>query len=541
MKQKNFTKWSGRSLSAAAMLAGLSLAAAYAVIAGSSRFALAQTEPEAGPPPGRNGPAGRGAQNTVGLPGQRNLLFVPDSDYIRFPLPPGDERYASIQGEALKKITEEVVAISEKSRLDGNQYWGRITGTPYDKMTSDYVLAGFKKLGLQQTREQEFELGPQWFATSWEVVLTAGGKTIPLRSAFPFQNSKGTPDGPIVAEPVWAGLGTPADFKGRDVKGKAVFIFSWPTPGGRDHTALSNGAAKRAQDAGAALVFLILGFPGNATAIASVAPPTIPAMTVGAEDGAAVRQAIEQGVAANVRLRLDTKMVSGLKTNNTWGVLPGETDENILVMAHHDGFFDAALDNASGTALMLEIARFYAALPKSQRRRTMTFLDTSGHHISPDVGAAWIRENMHDMLNKTALIANCEHPSQTQIYYLGNGMMTSNAIDARRWYAGPSDALKNLVRDTFREFGAALYTVPEASPGGELSQLYKTAPSFHIIDHVFYHTDFDTLDWTPASGMEAVARAYMKVIDSVNGMKIEDVRGPNFQPVWAATGGGGAQ
>jgi hypothetical protein len=537
--KKKFTKWSGPRLTAAVLVAVSSVAAVYAVIAGSAPAALAQSEPVAAPGPARS-PAGRGNQNTVGLPGQRNLLFVPESDYVRFPLPPGDESYAFIQGAPLKKITEEVVAISEKSRTDGNQYWGRITGTPYDKMTSDYVLASFKKLGLEQTREQEFELGPQWIPTSWEVVLTAGGKTIPLKSAFPFQNSKGTPDGPIAAEPVWVGLGTPADFKGRDVKGKAVFIYSWPTPGGRDHTAISNGAARRAQDAGAALVFFILGFPGNATAIASVAPPTIPAMTVGSEDGAAVRQAIEQGVAANIRLRLDTKMVSGLKTNNTWGVLPGETDENILVMAHHDGFFDAALDNASGTALMLEIARYYAALPKSQRRRTMTFLDTSGHHSSPDVGANWIRVNMHDMLSKTALIVNCEHTSQTQIYFLGNGMMTSNAIDARRWYAGPSDALKTLVKNTFREFGAALYTVPEVTPGGELSELGRTAPSFHIIDHVFYHTDLDTLDWTPASGMEAVGRAYLKVIDSVNKMKIEEVRGPNFQPVWTR-GGGGAQ
>ena len=491
---------------------------------------MGQSDRAGAAPAGRGGGGRRGAQNTIGLPGNRDQLFVPESDYIRFPLPPGDEKYGVIQGAALKKTTEEVVAISEKSKADGNMYWGRITGTPYDKMTSDYVLAQFKKLGLEQAREQELDLPPQWFATSWDVELITGGKTTSLKTAFPFQNDKGTPNGAIEAEPVWVGLGTAADFKGRDVKGKAAFIYSWPTPGGRDHTALSNGAVQRAQAAGAALVFIVLGFPGNATAIASVSPPSMPAMTVGAADGGLVRQAIEQDVPAKIRLRLDTKTVAGLRTANTWGVLPGQTDENILVMAHHDGFFDAALDNASGTALMLEIARYYAAIPKGQRRRTITFLDTSGHHASPDVGATWVRENMRDMLTKTALIVNCEHTSQTQIYYLGNGMMTSNAIDARRWYAGGSDALKALVKNTFREFGAALYTIPEASPGGELSQLGMTAPSFHIIDHIFYHTDLDTLDWTPAAGMEAVARAHMKIIDSINQMTIDQIRGPNFQP-----------
>jgi hypothetical protein len=514
-----------------AFAAGLLIASV--VVWEAPRFALAQSAPQAAPAGRARG--GRGAQ---GLPDGRDKLFIPEADYVRFPLPPGEEQYASIQGTDLKKITADIVAISEKSRAAGNLYYGRITGTPYDKATSDYVQAAFRKLGLEDTREQEFSLSPQWFPTSWKVELSAGGKTIPLTSAFPFQNGRGTAQGPIEAEAVWVGLGTAADFKGRDVKGKAVFIYSFPTPGGRDHTALTNGMVQRATDAGAALVFVVLGFPGNAQAIASVAPPPIPAMSLGVNDGDAVREAIERGDSARIRLSLDVKMVPGLKTYNTWGVLPGATDENILVMAHHDGFFDAALDNASGTALMLEIARYYAAVPKSQRRRTLTFLDTSGHHVSPDLGATWVRENARDMLMKTALIVNCEHTSQTQFYFLDNGLMTGNTMGARRWYAGGSDALKSLVKSSFREFGAPLYTVPESNPGGELSQLGNTAPSFHIIDHVLYHTSLDTLEWTPASGMEAVARAYMKIIDGVNKMSIDEVRGPNFKPRFEMGRGG---
>jgi hypothetical protein len=34
------------------------------------------------------------------------------------------------------------------------------------------------------------------------------------------------------------------------------------------------------------------------------------------------------------------------------------------------------------------------------------------------------------------------------------------------------------------------------------------APSFHVIDHIFHHSDADTLDLVPAFGIEAVARAY---------------------------------
>ena len=489
---------------------------------------------------GRGG-TGRGARAAApGLPGDRDALYQSEQNYIQVPLPAGEEKYAGIKGEDIKKIQGAVVAISEKSRADGNQYWGRITGTQYDQMTSDYVMATFRKLGLEQVREQELDLPPQWMPSSWKVDLLTNGQTTTLTSAYPFQNSVGTKGGsPVEADAVWVGLGTTADFMGRDVKGKAVFVFSWPTPGGRDSTALSNGALKRAQDAGAAAIFMVLAFPGNVSSINSNFASSVPGISLGQNDGNAVREAIEGAQNPKIRFSLDVKTVPNLKTHNTWGVLPGASTENIMIMAHHDGFFDAALDNASGTAMMLTIARYYAGLPKAQRRRTLTFLDTSGHHSAPDVGAQWINTNMKDYLSNTVLIANCEHTAQTQIYYINAGMMTSDTIDARRWFVSGSDSFKKTVEETFRHFGVALYTIPEASPGGELSQFARSAPSFHLIDHIFYHTSIDTMDWTPAIGMEAVARAYLKIIDAANNMTAAEIKGANLPPPSLGRGGGG--
>ena len=79
--------------------------------------------------------------------------------------------------------------------------------------------------------------------------------------------------------------------------------------------------------------------------------------------------------------------------------------------------------------------------------------------------------------------------------------------------------------DSFREFGVSLYTQPEVRPGGELSQLYDRAPSFHIIDHVIYHTTLDTAAMVPAWGMEAATRAFLKILDGVNGLSLADIKG----------------
>jgi Zn-dependent M28 family amino/carboxypeptidase len=80
------------------------------------------------------------------------------------------------------------------------------------------------------------------------------------------------------------------------------------------------------------------------------------------------------------------------------------------------------MDNASGTAMMLDIARHYAAMPQARRPRTLVFLTTADHHHG-SAGVQWVRDNYD--FSKVALIVNSEHPSQTLLYNLDAGLMTA--------------------------------------------------------------------------------------------------------------------
>ena len=455
-------------------------------------------------------------------------LWLPDDEYLRWPLSPSEQAYASLSGRRIKGYINEITAISRRSRDDGNQYWGRITGTAYDRMTAEWVAAQFRRIGLEQVRVQTFEtLPPQWFPTSWDVSVAGAGKTIALKTAFPIYHSAGIASTDL--DPVWAGLGLPADFLGRDVKGKAVVVYGIPTPGGRSDSALSNGAVQRAEEAGAAALFIILGFPGNVTSQPTGGdrdPARMPVMMLGSDDGAAIRDMIEKRQSPKLRIRLTVEMKSGLQTASVWGVLPGATDENIAVMAHTDSFFEGAMDNASGIGTMIELAEHYAKLPNAQRRRTMTFFTSSAHH-SPsgeEAGLRWIHNHMQSMFAKTALIVNCEHTSQVQTYLVGNNLVGSNAVSARRWFVGGSDRLKAIVANSFKTFGIAIYSRPETRPGGELGVVYTDAPSFHIIDHAIYHTDLDRAELVPEPGLEAAVRAFAKIIDEVNKVDMAALR-----------------
>lgn len=465
----------------------------------------------------------------LGLPRDHDKLVLPDDAYPRYPLLPGQEAYKDVDGLKIKALVKEITAISDKSRDAGDFYWGRITGTPYDRMTTDWMLGQFRKLGMENVHREEFTAAPLWYPTAVTASYTAAGRTEKLLTLFPIAETKATPPAGITADAVWVGLGTDADFIGRDVKGKAVIIYSILTPGGRNHSAGDRSGAydsiNRANKAGAAMVIAIMGMPGNALFEPEGAnQTTVPSLTISQDEGYVLRDLLGAGTPVKISLSVSIEERRNLTSANVFGTLPGVSDEQVFVMAHTDSFFEGAMDNASGMAMLLDIARHYAALPKSARPRTMVFAGTPDHHHG-SAGLNRIRDG-YDW-SKVAFIVNCEHPSQTLLYLFGGDLMTSNAISARRWYANGSADFRKLVYNTLRDFNVSVYTVPESNAGGSLGPLTSKAVAFHIIDHVIYHTTLDTPDLVPAWGLEDATRGFLKIIDTANMMTRAQIGKPS--------------
>jgi hypothetical protein len=462
-------------------------------------------------------------------------FFPPDVAYSHYAIPKGDEKYAVLSGVRIKGYINDITGISRKSRDDGNQYWGRLTGSEYDHMTTDYVAAQLKRVGVQNVHLQKFNLPPQWWPTHWEVSVTGSGKTVELESAWPqwaqpcdvkdcSLRNTGTDGKTLDLQPVWVGLGTRADFEGRDVKGKAVLIYSIPAPGGRDYSANWSGATKRAWDAGAAVVFTILGFPGNHVNHNGVATAG-PTLSLGMDDATVIREMIENHESPIMHVDESVELRTGLYTNSVVGTLPGMTDENILIMAHTEAPMQGAMDNASGIGTMIELAQYYASLPKSQRKRTITFLTTSAHHTpAPNAGIQWVRKTWGPFFEKTALIVNCEHTAGMVLTDVGSDLAGSNAIAPSRFYMQGSDDLKALITKTLVDYGVPHYSRPAPASGGELGELRGLAPGFHVLNEEGYHTDLDIPQYVPEAGLEPVVRSYAKIIDEVNKMPLESLR-----------------
>src|SRR6202035_3349519 len=203
----------------------------------------------------------------------------------------------------------------------------------------------------------------------------------------------------------------------RDLKGKAVLIYSTFVPGGRSHSASDRAGLFNSDTlvtkAGAAMIINIMAVPGNGQFNpegAPTGPDAVPTMTISQDEGFLLRDLLAAGEKVRLHLKLDIENRENVPSQNVYAILPGASDEEVMVMAHTDAFFQGAMDNASGMATAIDIARHYAAIPQARRPRTMVFVATPDGETGLN-----LMIKTHDW-SKVAVVLNAEHTSQTLLY-----------------------------------------------------------------------------------------------------------------------------
>lgn len=461
------------------------------------------------------GPAAPPAPNPLGNPLLASPEQVREDAFYKVPLAPEDRKYADIDGLKMKAVVREAAAISQRDKARGTLFWGRNVGFPGHDETQAWVEGYFRKAGLQDIHRKTFDLTPQWMAKSYAISFSGnGGAPFSLKSARPAEDMTSTPAGGQEFEVVWVGTGTAADFVGRDVRGKAVLIQSIPTPGVLRQSISYEGAIDRAVKAGAAAVGMMYGISDN-FALWELRTQGRPGFCVGYEDGRVILDRIGKGETVKVKLTLDAEERTGLKTASVLGTLPGTTDEDIIIVAHMDGFFDGAIDNGSGLAVMMGLLEHYSNVPQAERKRKLIFMGSAGHHGGP--GARWLHDERATVLSKTALLINLEHVSAVRTKYWGAHLRKTNAVAPMRWWVWGSRQLLDIALGSFARFNVGLTADMDTGASGEIGQVARDAPSMQVITSPEpKHTEEDTEEWVPAAGLEQVGRAYARIIDEVN-------------------------
>ena len=454
------------------------------------------------------------APNPLGDPLLESPEHIREDAFYKVPLQPADRKYSDIDGLKMKGVVREAAAISRRDKARGTLFWGRNVGTTGHSDTQDWVEGYFKRFGLQDIHRKTFDLTPQWMAKSYDISFSSGGQRFTLTTARPAEDAPSTPPSGVEFEVVWVNTGTPADFVGRDVRGKAVLIQSIPTPGVLRQSINYEGAVDRAIKAGAAAIGMMYGISDN-FALWELRTAGKPGFCIGYEDGRRVLDRIGKGETVKVKIALESEQRAGLKTASVIGTLPGTTNEDIWVIAHMDAYFEGAIDNGSGLAVMTGLLEHFSKVPRAERKRNIIFMGSAGHHGGP--GTRWMHDERETVLTRTALIINLEHVSAVRTKYWGPHLRKFASVSPMRWWVWGSKPLLDIALESFARFDVGLTGDMDTGASGEIGQVARDAPSIQVITSPEpKHTEQDTEEWVPAAGLEQVGRAYARIIDEVN-------------------------
>ena len=249
---------------------------------------------------------------------------------------------------------------------------GRLSGTASERR----AVALLKRLGAAaagvDARAESVSYGG-WRATDAELT-GPDGRRHPMH---PLVRSAATPARGVEAEVLDLGRGTPEEFDAHahEIPGRIVLV--------RHELMFAPGTIHRrfkyrsAADAGAA-GFLIAGpEPGHLVAGSSGRGEEagIPAAGIAPETAHALRRTARGRPCARIRIATDEAPAS---VENLFFDMPGRTPEWVVLSAHIDGhdLGESAMDNATGLAVALEVARRLApAAGRSRRGLRLAFFN----------------------------------------------------------------------------------------------------------------------------------------------------------------------
>ena len=247
------------------------------------------------------------------------------------------------------------------------------------------------------------------------------------------------------------------------------------------------------------------------------------------KDLAALESAIDEGPTPQSHVLQDWKVdcesnVVSKKAivKNVAAVLDGEgtlADETIIVGAHYDhlgeggpgslapwtkAIHNGADDNASGTAVLLEVARRMASIEDKPRRRVV-FIAFSGEERGL-LGSSYYVSNPAVPLEKTAAMVNMDMVGRLQ----DNKLIVSGTGTATTFDALIDETNKRYEFDIKKDAGGY-------GPSDHASFYGKQIPVFHFFTgtHNDYHRPSDDVEKINVQGMQRVADMVTDIVEQL--------------------------
>ena len=416
-----------------------------------------------------------------------------------------------------------------------------------------YIEACFTSFGLRDVRREPVPVN-LWEPAATTLRVGAADAELPC---FSIPYTAWTEPGGIEAELVYVGDGAPADFDAVDVAGKIVvadarfgelsaaalkagaFFVRDPDetiPDGPLHAAnwlIHNFSAYYEAQARGAKAFLGVLADSPVDGCEHYVPydgflKELPGAWIGREHGELLREPAQRSEQA----RFSSLGTAGTTdSHNVVGVVPGQTDEYILVTCHHDAPFASAVEDASGISVLLALAEAFGAAP-GRLRRGIIFVASSGHFHGGVGNRVFVERHRDGLLAKTVAALGVEHVGEEAEADGHGGYRFTGRPEVRAIFAEQSPALLRVLEEEAGRAGLDRAICTDAYLFGPEppcdSAPYFTAgiPSAcHISGPLYLFDPHDTIDKVRVADLVPVASFFAGVVrglDEVPAAELEE-------------------
>ncbi len=246
----------------------------------------------------------------------------------------------------------------------------------------------------------------------------------------------------------------------------------------------------------------------------------IPGVWISKSSGARLNELMEAGE-VTARMVVDSSR-ENVVTHNVVGELPGTSDEWVVIGSHHDGPWISAVEDASGTALVVAQANYWSQVPEQNRPHNLIFTINSGHMVHGAGMRGFIEQHM-DQIDHIVLAVHLEHPAR-ECKGVDGKLVPTEEPEVAWWFTTRNPALVTSVHDALRtEDLRRTFVVPPdlwapfpTTDGGFFHMLNVPLVDF-LAAPMYLFDSQDTPDKIHEASLVPVTRAAVRIIASTQG------------------------
>lgn len=266
-------------------------------------------------------------------------------------------------------------------------------------------------------------------------------------------------------------------------------------------------------------------------------PRSIPGLYLSRANGDRLK-ALMAGGYRHARINLLREQVKA-RSHNVIAVLPGRTDEWVVIGSHHDGPWNSAVEDASGVALVLAQAHYWAQVPREQRPHNLMFL-LNGGHMSGGAGLIHFANSQASFLKeKVVAEVHLEHAAREAKVVDGH-LVPTERPEVRWWFTSFIPRLEESVARAIcaEHLDRSLIMPVEGFPSPASKHPPTDAAFFHPLTPIvsfltapmYLFDPADRLNMIHEPSLLPLTRAVISIIEDLGRTSVVEIRQGIYAP-----------